>query len=102
MDDEVVVAGSPLERASEVRAPILLFHGEEDVNVSVEHSRKMAKALRGAKKTVEYVEYEEVEHQIARDGYRIDMLDRIGAFLDAHIAHPIEADAARVEPAPSP
>jgi dipeptidyl aminopeptidase/acylaminoacyl peptidase len=91
-DEEVLDAGSPLKRAGEIDVPVLLFHGDEDINVSVRHSRKMAKALKSATKPVEYVEYEEVEHQIARDGYRIDMLDRIGTFLSQHIGRPESVD----------
>jgi dipeptidyl aminopeptidase/acylaminoacyl peptidase len=94
-DAEVIKRGSPLKRASEIRAPVLLFHGDQDVNVSIDHSKKMASALKSAKKSVVYTEYEDVEHSIRRNGYRIDMLDRIGSFLDAHIGGP----AAAPEPA---
>jgi dipeptidyl aminopeptidase/acylaminoacyl peptidase len=41
--------------------------------------------------SVEYIEYEDVEHSIRRNGYRVDMLDRIGSFLDAHIGQPTAA-----------
>jgi len=88
---EVTHRGSPLKRASEIRAPVLLFHGDEDVNVPVHHSRKMAKALKRAKKPVDYIEYKDVEHSILRNGYRVDMLDKIGSFLDAHIGQPAAA-----------
>ncbi|MBW2541738.1 MAG: S9 family peptidase [Deltaproteobacteria bacterium] len=84
-DYEVLDRGSPLNRASEIRAPVLLFHGDEDVNVQIHHSEKLAKALERAKKPVEYIEYEGAEHSILRNGYRVDMLDRIGSFLDRHI-----------------
>jgi dipeptidyl aminopeptidase/acylaminoacyl peptidase len=70
---------------------VLLFHADEDVNVSVDHSRMMAKALKRAKTPVDYIEYEDVEHSILRNGYRVDMLDRIGSFLDAHIGQPTAA-----------
>ncbi|MCH7644180.1 MAG: S9 family peptidase [Myxococcales bacterium] len=90
-DAEVIKRGSPLKRASEIRAPVLLFHGDQDVNVPIGHSKKMAKALKRAKKSVEYIEYEGVEHSIRRNGYRVDMLDRIGSFLDAHIGQPTAA-----------
>ena len=49
---------------------------------------------------VDYVEYDGVEHQIARDGYRTDMLSRIGAFLDAHIGHSTQDDATAAAAAP--
>ena len=87
-EEEVLKHGSPLRRASEIRVPVLLFHGNLDLNVSVGHSKKMAKALRRAKQSVEYIEYEDVEHSIVRNSYRVDMLDRIGSFLDAHIGQP--------------
>ena len=90
-DGEVIQRGSPLKRASEIRVPVLLFHGDQDVNVSIDHSKKMAKALKRAKKSVEYIQYEGVEHSIRRNGYRVDMLDRIGSFLDAHIGQPTAA-----------
>ena len=90
-DDEVIKRGSPLKRASEIRAPVLLFHGDQDLNVSVDHSKKMNKALKRAKKPVDYIEYEDVEHSIRRNRYRVDMLDKIGSFLDAHIGQPTAA-----------
>jgi dipeptidyl aminopeptidase/acylaminoacyl peptidase len=90
-DAEVIDKGSPLKRASEIRAPVLLFHGDQDINVTIDHSEKMARALERAKKPVEYIEYEDVEHQIWRNRYRVDMLDRIGSFLDAHIGQPAAA-----------
>jgi dipeptidyl aminopeptidase/acylaminoacyl peptidase len=81
-DSEVLETGSPARRAAEFRAPVLLLHGEEDINVRFDHSKKMAKALKKKKKDVELIEYEEVAHGIRRNQYRIDMLERIGAFLD--------------------
>ncbi len=83
---EVLKHGSPLKRAKEFTVPVLIFHPEEDLNVYVEHGRKLAKALKKAGKTVEYIEYEDDEHSIWRHASRIDMLTRIGAFLDEHLA----------------
>ena len=90
-DDEVVKRGSPLARAAEIRVPVLLFHGDDDVNVSIEHSVKLADALERAEKSVEFIEYDDAEHSIRRNGYRVDMLDRIGSFLDTHIGQPAAA-----------
>jgi dipeptidyl aminopeptidase/acylaminoacyl peptidase len=93
-NDEVLEEGSPLERAGEINAPVLLFHGDEDVNVTVHHSRKLAKTLKRKKKSIQYVEYEEVEHSIRRNRYRVDMLTRIGAFLDEHNRAPKKPEPA--------
>jgi dipeptidyl aminopeptidase/acylaminoacyl peptidase len=81
-DLDALEHGSPARRAAEFTAPVLLLHGDEDVDVRIDQSRKMAKALRKKKKDVEFIEYEDVAHAIGRNRYRIDMLDRIGAFLD--------------------
>ena len=64
--------------------PTLLFHGEEDINVRIKQSKKMNKALKKADKEVTFIEYEEVEHSLLRNAVRIDMLDRMGEFLDTH------------------
>jgi dipeptidyl aminopeptidase/acylaminoacyl peptidase len=81
-ESKVLESGSPARRAGEVRPPVLLFHGDEDINVRIEHSSKMARELRKRKKEVEFIEYKEVAHSILRNRYRVDMLDRIGTFLD--------------------
>jgi dipeptidyl aminopeptidase/acylaminoacyl peptidase len=62
------------------------FHGDRDLNVDVDHSRKLDKALRRAKKPVEYIEYEGTDHYIGRQTDRIDMLQRIGDFLDKNLS----------------
>ena len=59
-----------------------------DVNAPIDHSKKMAKALKRKKEPVEFIEYGDVEHSFRCNGYRVDMLDRIGSFLDAHIGQP--------------
>ena len=83
-DSDVLRAGSPARRAKEMGAPTLLFHGDEDINVRLAQSKKMHKALKRAGKEVTFIEYEEVEHSLRRNAVRIDMLERIGDFLDTH------------------
>ncbi len=84
-DEAVIEQGSPMRRAAEIKAPVLLFHGDKDKNVYITHSEKMEKALKNAGRTVEFIRYKGVEHQIYRNKYRIDLLSRLGAFLDRHI-----------------
>ena len=67
------------------QSPVLMFHGDKDINVTIKHSEKMHKALRKAKKSTELVTYKDTAHSIWRDRYRIDMLGKIGWFLDDHI-----------------
>jgi dipeptidyl aminopeptidase/acylaminoacyl peptidase len=82
---EDVEGGSPRKRASEIQVPVLLFPGDRDVNVPIKHSELMETALRRAKKQVELVEYKDVDHGIPRQKLRIDMLRRIGIFLDENL-----------------
>jgi dipeptidyl aminopeptidase/acylaminoacyl peptidase len=81
-----IVQGSPLRNASAIAAPVLLFHGDRDLNVAVTHSRRMNDALRSAGKRSELVEYRGLEHDLADSTARQQMLQRIGAFLEAELA----------------
>lgn len=73
--------GSPLQNVEKITAPVLMFHGDMDMNVGVEQSRKMDAKLRAAGKASELVVYEGLEHSLIDSNARAQMLDRIGAFL---------------------
>jgi dipeptidyl aminopeptidase/acylaminoacyl peptidase len=85
-DDEVIKLGSPLKRSSEIQVPVLLIHGDADMNVTVKHSKKMHKALRKADKDTRLIIYEDAAHGIEPESYRIEMLSEIARFLDSNIA----------------
>lgn len=55
-DRKAMVAASPALRAKEIKAPVLLMHGDLDGIVGVDQSRIMHKALKSAGKAVDYVE----------------------------------------------
>lgn len=78
--------GSPLQNVATITAPVLLFHGDRDLNVNVIHSRRMDDALRGARKRSELVVFDGLEHDLADSDARTQMLQRIGAFLDESLA----------------
>ena len=78
--------GSPLQNVASLRAPVLMFHGDMDLNVGVGHSRLMDEKLRAAGKSSELVVYEGLEHSLVDSVVRAAMLDRIGAFLQANTA----------------
>ena len=83
-----VAEGSPLRRASTIAAPVLLFHGDRDLNVLVGHSRRMNDALRSAGKRSELVVFPGLEHDLADGDARRQMLERIRTFLAANGAPP--------------
>lgn len=82
-----IAEGSPLRNVSAITAPVLLFHGDRDLNVNVIHSRRMDQALRGAGKRSELVLFPGLEHDLADSTARIQMLSRIDAFLAANLGH---------------
>ncbi len=54
--------GSPAANAEAIRAPVLIFHGDHDANVSIQHGRLMERRLRGAGKRVELVTFPGLDH----------------------------------------
>lgn len=77
--------GSPAQQAGRFKAPVLLFHPAEDVNVDIMHSRRMDKELRDAGKSSELVVYPDLDHGIRSGTARTDMLRRSDAFLRQHL-----------------
>ncbi|MFL6858738.1 MAG: alpha/beta hydrolase family protein, partial [Allosphingosinicella sp.] len=75
--------GSPAQNADKFKAPVLLFHGDRDVNVGFRESVLMADRLKGAGHSVEFVKYERLDHQLDDSAARADMLRRTDAFLRA-------------------
>lgn len=73
--------GSPAQNAASITAPVLMFHGSYDQNVNIDQARTMRKALQGAGKTVELIEYPGLAHGLAARDARRDMLNRAAAFL---------------------
>jgi len=76
-----VAQGSPARHAGQIRAPVLLFHGEMDRNVGVRQSRLMRDQLRDAGRTVELVEFDDLDHYLDDSAARVQMLRRSDAFL---------------------
>ncbi len=77
-----IAAGSPQRHAEGFIAPVALFHGTLDVNVSVRHSREMADALEDEGKEVTYMEFEDLQHALDDSKARVEMLNEIDRFLN--------------------
>ena len=78
--------GSPLQNAAQIKAPVLLIHGDKDDNVGVAESRAMAGKLRGAGKKVDNIEYVGLDHQLDDAAARTELLNKSDAFLKAAFA----------------
>jgi dipeptidyl aminopeptidase/acylaminoacyl peptidase len=84
-DGPHLVQGSPLQNARRINAPVLLFHGDRDINVRIVHSRRMQSALHDAHKQSDLVVFEGLEHDLGDSAARTQMLTRIAALLRERI-----------------
>lgn len=80
-DGPYISEGSPARHAEAFKAPVLLFHGDKDISVGVEQSRRMDARLREAGKTSELVVYPNLEHNLQDSAARADLLRKSGEFL---------------------
>ncbi|MBZ6378943.1 MULTISPECIES: alpha/beta hydrolase family protein [Pacificimonas] len=83
-----LVEGSPRRQAEHIEAPVLLFHGTKDTNVLVSHSRRMADRLEKLGKPVDYVEFDDLDHQLPQSEARIEMLEKSASFLKRELGAP--------------
>jgi dipeptidyl aminopeptidase/acylaminoacyl peptidase len=84
MDDRD--AGRPARRVGEIAVPVLLAHGDRDIDVFPIESLTFARLLERAEKRWQLVRYDQAEHDIQQPRYRTDLLARLGEFLDEHTA----------------
>lgn len=86
VSEDLLDTASPVRRAGEIDPPVLMFHGENDPDVSMpDHTVTLFNVLNRAGKNARFIEYPYGTHEFRRGPYRIDMLTRIGAFLEEHI-----------------
>ncbi|HET9397380.1 MAG TPA: alpha/beta fold hydrolase [Sphingomicrobium sp.] len=90
--------GSPLQNASRIKAPVLLVHGDMDINVRSRHSAEMAEALREARRPVEFVRHKELDHYLDDSNARTEMLIKIGQLLDRTIGKQVSGESAGLAP----
>lgn len=80
-DSRVAAEGSPARHAAAFTAPVLMFHGSDDINVDISQSRLMRDRLKSAGKAVELVEFDGLDHQLDDNQARATTLERADAFL---------------------
>lgn len=82
-----VAEGSPLKQVAAIQVPVLLAHGDLDVNVDIRHSEAMANALRSRGKQVEFLSYKNLDHQLPDAAVRTEILRKAGELLGNTIGH---------------
>jgi TonB family protein len=93
-----LAAISPLQQAARLKVPVLVAHGEQDVNVPVEHSRKLIAALSRRGAPVQAAFYPESGHEFGRTEDSLDFMRRVEAFLEVHNPASMERPAGPREP----
>lgn len=81
-----LIEGSPARNAGRIEAPVLLFHGDKDLNVEITQSEAMDSALKSAGKAHQYVVYPGLDHQLEDSSARADMLAKSARWLEAALA----------------
>ncbi|WP_125558601.1 alpha/beta hydrolase family protein [Pseudoalteromonas rubra] len=76
---------SPVFNADKVTTPLLLLHGDADVNVPVGESHTMYTALKLLGQDVELIEIKGADHQIFARDRRFQWWDTMLAYFDKHL-----------------
>lgn len=86
-DKELMSRASPLQRAAEIKAPILMAYGGEDYRVPLVHGERMKAALEARGVPVEWVVYREEGHGWLKEESQYDFARRVEKFLAKHIGN---------------
>jgi len=78
---ENVGLGSPARHADRIAAPVLMFHGDHDLNVSVAQSKLMDQALQKAGARSRLVVFAGLDHQLEDADARAELLAKTDDFL---------------------
>ena len=76
---------APLEKAAELKAPLLLVHGSSDDNVHMQNSVQILDAFVKAGRPVDFMLYPRKNHGIPGRAARTHLYDKITRFLVEHL-----------------
>ena len=76
---------SPSYHAENFKAPVLLIHGEEDLVVNIDQSKKMYRKLKSAKKEVEFIKLKDENHHLINLETRKQALKATIDFVNKHL-----------------
>jgi len=86
---------SPLRYAREIRTPLLLLHGEQDLRCPISQAEELFAALRLLGREVELVRFPGESHELSRSGRpdrRVERLRRLTGWFARHLG-PVGAAA---------
>ena len=76
---------SPIHRAENISAPLMVVHGKNDPRVPVGEAEQIVERVKSSGGTVDYLLYEDEGHGLAKLKNRLDAYPKIVAFLDRHL-----------------
>jgi dipeptidyl aminopeptidase/acylaminoacyl peptidase len=85
-DREFLEFISPLHKAEEITAPLMVIHGKNDPRVPVGEAEQIVEKVKKNGGVVEYLLYEDEGHGLVKLKNRLDAYPKIAAFLDEHFA----------------
>lgn len=72
---------APIKHVKKIQVPVLLIHGDKDSTVNIKHSKKMAKALKKAKKDYQFIILEGAGHGLFEEKDRLIYFGKLEEFL---------------------
>jgi dipeptidyl aminopeptidase/acylaminoacyl peptidase len=76
---------SPIHKAGDITAPLMVIHGKNDPRVPVGEAEQIVDRVKKNGGTVDYLLYEDEGHGLARLENRLDAYPKIAAFLERHV-----------------
>ena len=80
-DAAALARAAPVERAAEIKVPLLLAFGRDDRRVPLEHGTRMREALRAAGREPEWIIYDGEGHGWLKTENQVDFWERVERFL---------------------
>jgi dipeptidyl aminopeptidase/acylaminoacyl peptidase len=84
-DAALLSRNSPVNRAAELKQPLLMAYGAEDLRVPIEHADRLRSALGKVNPNVVSVVYRNEGHGWRHEDNRIDFWTKVEAFLDKNL-----------------
>jgi dipeptidyl aminopeptidase/acylaminoacyl peptidase len=85
-DRDFLESISPIHKAENIKAPLMVIHGKNDPRVPVGEAEQIVEKVRAAGGDIEYLLYDDEGHGLAKLKNRLDAYPRIAAFLDRHLS----------------
>ena len=76
---------SPIHKAEEITAPLMVIHGKNDPRVPVGEAEQIVQKVRENGGAVEYLLYEDEGHGLAKLKNRLDAYPKIATFLERYL-----------------